>query len=103
MRKSTVRQINSLPFWPSAGNIATIRMSFTISTWLQASVYVEKGMERGLVAAQGRQLGFAGRRLGGDLVERKIGGGVVEKVQRSSRSPRGPWRGHVRMRITSPA
>jgi hypothetical protein len=52
MRKSTVRQINSLSFWLSAGNIATTRMSFTISTWLQASGYVEKkGMERGLEAA----------------------------------------------------
>jgi hypothetical protein len=35
MRKSTVRQINSLFFWLSAGNIATTRMSFTISTWLK--------------------------------------------------------------------
>jgi hypothetical protein len=37
---------------------------------------------------EGRQLGVAGRCLGGDLVEGQSGGGVVEKEQRSSRSPR---------------
>jgi hypothetical protein len=44
------------------------------------------------VAALGREkqgrLRFTGRRLSGDLVEGKSAGGVVEKVQRSSRSPR---------------
>jgi hypothetical protein len=64
MRKSMVRQIDSLNFWRSLGNIATTRKSFTFSTWLQALVYVEKkGMERGqLEAALGAEkmgLGFS--------------------------------------------
>jgi hypothetical protein len=65
MRKSTVRQINSLPFWLSAGNIATIGTSFTISTWLQASVYEEKGMEKGRLEAalRAEQMGLGFSRI----------------------------------------
>jgi hypothetical protein len=62
------------------------------STMAAVVVSFVSGSNGGGVAALGREkqgrLGFAGRHLSGDLVEGKSGGGVVEKVQRSSCSPR---------------
>jgi hypothetical protein len=50
-----VREINSLPCWSSAENVAATRTSFKFGPGLQASVCVEKKViERGgLMAAAG--------------------------------------------------